>query len=127
MKTLNSNSPSAKSISITGNSKVIIDIGQLRVRSCEKRSSQFSVSTLTTPLPPPLTVFFVEGHHTGMLYFAQLLLDSSSLQQMPRSLCKYFKIRAGLLFSPTYLLTSSITKENQKLSIKFDLKMVIIR
>ena len=34
--------------------------GLLRIRSCENAvlSSQFSVSTLTTPLPPPFTFFF---------------------------------------------------------------------
>ena len=59
MKTLNSNSLSVKFISIIGNSKAIIDIGQLR-----KRSSQFSVSTLTTPLSP-LTLLFFFGVCTG--------------------------------------------------------------
>ena len=49
MKTFNSNSLSPKAISTIGNSKAIIDIRQLRIRSCEKAvlNSQFPL----WPLP----------------------------------------------------------------------------
>ena len=48
VKTFNSNSISAKAISIIGNSKAIIDIRQLRIRSCEN-----AVLNSQLPLRPP--------------------------------------------------------------------------
>ena len=87
VKTLNSNSLSAKFISIIGNSKAIIDIGQLRIRSCENAVLNPQFRLLPdfdhSPLPPPLT-FFLRSVYWGEYFPKSAIFFFLTTKNHPR-------------------------------------------